>query len=157
MSLKQILSNLYCFQLLHKGKIYAYAFGYSRALALEHLQRIINFHNIPYTEITEKYKEIVVDNIVNKDYILLNTNFEIYKYSKVYKELKHLNTFITYKELSRKTGYSIFNIIRALKHNPFLILLPCHLVVNKDHRSKGYTPLGLEFREKLIRYSNDII
>jgi len=157
MNLKEILSNLYSFQVLKNDKILAYSFGYSKTMAHEHLQNIIKFHNIPYTEITEKYKEIVINNIVNKDYTLLNTNFEIYKYSKVYKELKHLNTFITYKELSRKAGYSIFGVIRALKHNPFLILLPCHLVVNKDHRSKGYTPLGLEFREKLIRYSNDII
>jgi methylated-DNA-[protein]-cysteine S-methyltransferase len=49
----------------------------------------------------------------------------------------------------------MLQILNAIKNNPFIILIPCHRIIKEDNIS-GYTPLGIEFKRKLLEYENNL-
>jgi len=54
-------------------------------------------------------------------------------------------------------AYSLHNNKDMLiKNNPFIILIPCHRIIKEDNIS-GYTPLGIEFKRKLLEYEHNLL
>ena len=142
--------------LLTDKRILAYSIHYTPELAREHLQKIRKFHNLEGeivfdSNLEKRFEKIIKDRIL-RDY-LVNIDLDIYKYREVYNYLLKLQRgqVITYSDLAERTGYRIREVIYALKHNPFLIIIPCHRVIRKDEGVSEYTPLGREFKAKLLQ------
>ncbi len=144
---------------LKNKEILAYSLHFSEQKSLEHLERIKRYHGLKGSVVSGKEYEKAVENLI-KQYLEtgatrnIKINWKLYKNHRVYKELVKTKSgeTITYSHLMKLTGTNFFSLMNALKHNPFLILIPCHRVVRKDGKPSGYTPLGPEFKEKLLNY-----
>lgn len=122
--------------LINNKKVLAYTIHYTPKLAKEHLQRIKRFHNLD--------GRIVFDNN-------LEEKFERIIRDRIFKDRSVNVKLDNYRYLAKRTGYRIREIIHALKYNPFLIIIPCHRVIRKDGNISEYTPLGKEFKMRLLQ------
>ncbi len=142
--------------LLNNKKVLAYAIHYTSKLVKKHLQKIQKFHDLR-GKIVFSYKlEAAFEKIIGGCIFgnnLPNISLKYYKYKEVYIYLLSLKRgqVITYTDLAKRTGYMTREVIQSLKHNPFLIIIPCHRVIRKDGDISGYTPLGKEFKRKLLQ------
>jgi methylated-DNA-[protein]-cysteine S-methyltransferase len=72
---------------------------------------------------------------------------------RVWQELQRIpyGTTVTYTELAQRLGQP--RAVRAVGHangrNPIAILIPCHRVVGRDGRLRGYAA-GLAFKQRLL-------
>jgi len=148
--------RLHAIYLVDGNDILAYSLGYSYKEAVEHLIKIKEYHKldgeiIESEEFDIELEKILLDRIY-KD-IVPNIYLGDYKNHDIYLEL--LNTrkgeVIYYSDLAERVGKSLRVVINALKHNPFLILIPCHRVVRKDGTVSDYTPLGKDFKMLLLK------
>jgi O6-methylguanine-DNA--protein-cysteine methyltransferase len=126
------------------GKVVAWSLN-----CKNHLKRLLEFHNLEAS--------IVSSSLLDKKfqrYIELGKKPEIdvsiYKYSRVYRELLKLKRLISYRELSERLGISTIALVAALKHNPFIFFIPCHLVVKSSGEVGGFTPLSREDKKLFI-------
>jgi len=145
--------------LIKGGKVLAYSLAFNKEILTRHLNKINEFHGlnakIVFDKFLDKYFEGKINETLKSGKNTLDINTEIYRYYEVYEELLEIpfGETITYSELYKRVGgYSIFEVINALKHNPFIIFIPCHRVIRKDGGIGGYTPLGKEFKEKILRF-----
>ena len=69
---------------------------------------------------------------------------------KVYKSMKTLNKPITYKQLAEKNNTHPRAVAMAMKHNPFPLVIPCHLIVAVNGLGGFSSPQGVELKKKLI-------
>ncbi len=143
---------------MDKKRILAYSIHYSREGARSHLEKIARFHSlkgrIVESEKIERRLEREIKRFFgkNEQRFFKNEDLKMYRYWKVYHILANSERRLyTYSEISKKTGYSLFQVIKALVHNPFIILIPCHRVVRKDGKISGYTPLGEEFKKEILK------
>ncbi len=147
--------DLHSFYLVNKSKILAYSLHYREKEALKHLEKIKGFHEldgeiVQNENLDSQFEKLILEKIkYDKNYEL---DLRMYKYSKVYEFLMNVKKgqVTTYSNIARETKLNIFNVIRALANNPFIILIPCHRVVRSDGKLSGYTPLGSEFKQKLL-------
>jgi len=69
---------------------------------------------------------------------------------KIYKSMVSLKAPITYKQLAEKNSSSPRAVGGAMSKNPFLLVVPCHLILSKKGLG-GYSALnGTEIKKKLI-------
>ncbi len=141
-----------------KGRVLAYSIHYEKEKAKRHLERIIRFHKLKGNITEDKRKEERLrreilkyikkekQSYFKKEDLRKYRGWEVYEY--LISSGKKLHT---YSEISKKTGLKIFELIRVLAHNPFLILIPCHRIIRKDGKISGYTPLGKEFKKDLLK------
>jgi len=133
----------------------AYSLAFSREEAIRHLEKMCYFHNIEgfaiFNERLEKKLEKYLAKKIEKDFTP-KISLEVYKNWEVYDYLLKIpkGEVVSYSKISRDLGISTRKVINALKHNPFLIIIPCHRVIRKDKRISGYTPLGEHFKKKLL-------
>jgi len=148
--------KLYAIYLIEGNDILAYSLGYNLSEAKEHLMRIKEYHKldgeiVENEELDKELEKILLDRIYKEK--IPKIYLDVYKNSEIYLEL--LNTkrgeIIYYSDLAKKTNKSVRTITSTLKHNPFLILIPCHRVIRKDNKVSEYTPLGKEFKILLLR------
>jgi len=145
--------------LVKSKEILAYSLAFNRDILIEHLDKINSFHDlnaeIVFDKNLEKYFEEKIEELFKIRRNPLNINIKRYRYYEVYEELLKIpfGETITYSELYKRVGkYKFFEIIMALKYNPFIIFIPCHRVIRKDGKIGGYTPLGKEFKEKILKF-----
>jgi len=145
--------------LVKDGKVLAYSLAFNKENLVKHLDKINIFHGlnaeIVFDKNLEKYFEEKINEFFRNKKNTLNIDIRLYKYREVYEELLKIpfGETITYSELYNRVGeYKFFEIIMALKHNPFIIFIPCHRVIRKDGEIGGYTPLGKEFKEKILKF-----
>lgn len=143
--------------LIKENRILAYSIHYSKEKSKDHLIKIKRFHNLEGEIIYDKELERKLQNEIinfmgkNKQSIFQLKDLNRYKYKEVYFFLTNMGKRLcTYSEISKKVGYNIFQVIKALVYNPFIVLVPCHRVIRKDGKLSGYTPLGKEFKKKLL-------
>lgn len=58
----------------------------------------------------------------------------------------------SYLNLSKVTGLHPRVIARILKNNHNPIIVPCHRVVYSNGRIGGYTPMGINFKKRLLEF-----
>lgn len=147
--------KLFAKYLVKNGEILAFSLGTREEQTEKQLLKIRNFHKLPGSLIESEELDREFNKKIHEK-LKYNHNFindlGIYKFVRVYKELLTLNLgeTISYKELASKTKLSIPLVVRALKYNPFPILIPCHRVIRSDGSLSGYTPLGPEFKKLLL-------
>ncbi len=148
--------ELSAFFLLSKQGVLAYALHYTKEKARKHLEKIARFHGlkgkiVENPELEKKFEEMLKAFISGKD-VEFNFNPELYRFSKVYLELLKIprGKVTSYGELARKSRLNIWQTVQALAHNPFIILIPCHRIIRKSGEVSGYTPLGREFKLRLL-------
>jgi len=151
--------NLISGFLVKDKEVLAYSLSFNKKSLIKHLDKINSFHDlnaeILFDEDLDKYFEEKIMEFFKLKRNSININIKRYKYSEVYEELLKIpfGETITYSELHKRVGkYKFFEIIMALKHNPFIIFIPCHRVIRKDGEIGGYTPLGKEFKEKILKF-----
>jgi len=154
-------TELFILFLVYDNRVLAYSIHYDERSAKEHLEKIKRFHKLKGEIVRDaQLEEKYLASIKNKIYFDITPPLDLqrYKYSKVYEELLRVKIghAITYGELARRSGYSIWQVIQALKHNPFLILIPCHRVIKRNGDLGGYTPLGKEFKKLLLKLEGAI-
>ncbi len=155
--------RLYAGYLIKNNKIVAYSLSFNRSSLEKHLLSIKRFHKLDADMIFDNNIDRIFNNKLKKLLFegknALNVDLTNYKFSEVYAELLTVpyGETITYGELYKKVSkYPIIAILRALKYNPFIIFIPCHRVIKKDGRTGGYTPLGKEFKDSLIKFAKMI-
>ena len=147
--LKELFDKLYYYALFERDKIVAYSLHYSKGKAIQHLRKIKKFHSLS-GEIEEYpyIKEMIIKCLLKNECI--QPAFAYYKYNDLYRFLySHRDRLFYYSEIMKMFGLSRFGLINALKHNPMLIIIPCHNIVGKRDIG-GYTPLGKEVKKLLI-------
>lgn len=146
--------KLYCVWIVNKKPL-AYSLHYTKDKAFLRTEKIKNFHSLKGKIIENKKLDKKLENKINHFLNGKKAKIELspFNYREVYKELLKLKKgeTTTYSELSIKTGLKIYQVIQALANNPMLILIPCHRVIRKDGKISGYTPLGKEFKVKLLK------
>jgi len=145
--------------LVRDNEILAYSLHFNKDSLVKHLNEINKFHTlnaeIVFDKNLDKLFEEKIMELFNFNKNPLKINIRRYRYYEVYDELLKIpfGKIITYSELYKRVGkYKFFEIIKALAHNPFIIFIPCHRVIRKDGGIGGYTPLGKEFKEKILRF-----
>jgi len=145
--------------LVKDGKVLAYSLSFNKEDLIKHLSKINSFHGlnaeIVFDKSLDEYFEEKIKELFRIKKNPLNIDIKKYKYFEVYEELLKIpfGETISYSELYKRVGkYSFFEIIRALIYNPFIIFIPCHRVIRKDGGIGGYTPLGKEFKERILRF-----
>ncbi len=143
--------------LLKGQRILAYSLGRTEEEAVKHLQRVKNHHLLSgaVRAVPEFERQL-------EDAIKLFFGYgrlpefigpvKAYRHPTVYRELLKIprGRTITYGELAKRAGVFIFEAIAALKFNPWPIFWPCHRVIKKNGALGGYTPLGQEFKRRLL-------
>jgi len=145
---------------LVKGdRVFAYSLYFDKEGLIRHLNRINNFHGLNAEIVFDKTLNDYFEEKIKELFKLRKNPLDIdtkeYKYYEVYEELLKIpfGETITYSELYKRVGkYKFSEIIMALAHNPFIIFIPCHRVIRKDGKIGGYTPLGKEFKEKILKF-----
>jgi methylated-DNA-[protein]-cysteine S-methyltransferase len=154
--IKILGEEFYSGYIIKEGKVLAYSLNKDQEKLIEQLKSIAIFHNLDgdlfFDEKLDKFFEERIEKVLNGE--KFSFNLSKYKFNEVYEEILKIEKgkVISYKELKEKTGLSYINIIRALKNNPFIILIPCHRVIKSNKNIGEYTPLGKEFKEKLLRF-----
>ena len=140
--------------LVKRGKVLAYAIHESKEKALEHLKKVAKFHGLKgkileSKELEEKFGEMIKKSIEKG---LKFRVPESYKFCGVYKELVKIprGKVVSYGEIAERAKLHTRQVVLALKHNPFPILIPCHRVIRKNGEIGGYTPLGTKFKKMLL-------
>lgn len=148
--------ELYCIYLFENESLVAYSLHYSKEKSLNHMEKIVKYHRLSGKYIIDnrldKWLEKQLEKYGQKTPEFVLEGVTRYKNYKVYEYLIDLEKTTTYSELAGDLGKSIPEIIMALARNPFLVLIPCHRVLGKDGKISGYTPLGKEFKEKLLKH-----
>ena len=154
--------NLFPAFATREGRIVAYSLHFSREKSKRNLEKIMKFHGIRgKIEENKKMEEELEKKIKNflegSERELVEFDPDIYRFGEVYAELLNIKRgrTITYGELAKRAKVSMWQLIQALAHNPFLILIPCHRVVPKSGGVGGYTPLGKEFKMKLLEIEKE--
>lgn len=145
--------RLYAGYIINNKDIIAYSLNSDKEKLIDHLNKIKKFHRlngkIIFSDEIDKYFQELIDNKEKRK--RFEINYDLYKYKEVYIELSKLDSLISYDDLRKRINkYSIFQIINALKYNPFIIIIPCHKVIKRNGDIGGYTPLGKEFKKNLI-------
>jgi len=145
--------------LVKDGKVLAYSLTFNKEDLIKHLNKINSFHGLNAEIIFDKDLDKYFEEKIREFFKLrrnpLNIDIRKYRYYGVYEELLKIpfGETISYSELYKKVKkYGFFEIIRALIYNPFIIFIPCHRVVKKNGEIGGYTPLGKEFKERILRF-----
>ncbi len=92
----------------------------------------------------------ILSELIDQDAISKFTPFQ----KKVYEELVKIpaGQVITYQELAKKAGNP--KAARAVGHamatNPFVIIIPCHRVINASGEIGNYSDGGPSRKEKLL-------
>ncbi|MGB9674903.1 MAG: methylated-DNA--[protein]-cysteine S-methyltransferase [Nanopusillaceae archaeon] len=152
--------ELFSGYIVKETKILAYSLGYDQESLIKHIEKIAKFHNLDgdlvFDENMDKFFQEAIYRALRGEKYKFELN--LYKYNKVYEELLKVERgkTITYKELKDRTGLNYREIILALKYNPFIILIPCHRVIKSNGDLGNYTPLGREFKEKLLKFERAI-
>jgi methylated-DNA-[protein]-cysteine S-methyltransferase len=154
--IKILGEEFYSGYIIKNGKVLAYSLNKDQEKLIEQLRNIAIFHNLDgdlfFDEKLDKFFEEKIRRTLNGE--IFNFDLSKYKFKEVYEEIIKIERgkTISYKQLKEKTGLSYINIVRALKNNPFIILIPCHRVIKSNKDIGEYTPLGKEFKEKLLRF-----
>jgi methylated-DNA-[protein]-cysteine S-methyltransferase len=101
--------------------------------------------------LSKKFEDFLKGKVSRKEmYSFLDFSGCSFFQKKIYKSMSSLNSTITYKNLAEKNKTSPRAIGGAMKRNPFLLVVPCHLVVSKNGCG-GFSALnGFETKKKLI-------
>jgi len=141
---------------LVKGEeVLAYAWHYSKDKALQHLQKIREYHNlrgeVVYSRELEGWLEEEVERVVVNGEKFSLPEFE-YKNREVYEVIVQIPRGKTarYSEIARLSGVKFTQLLVALMRNPLQVLIPCHRLVTKDGTLMGFYPLGVEVKRKLL-------
>ncbi len=104
----------------------------------DHLERTARFHSLEGT-------------VTRRPSTGLRFDPRLYRFPQVYLHLLSVprGATITYGELASSTGLHVRQVVAALRHNPFPLLVPCHRVVGARHHG-GHSPLGEEFKKILL-------
>jgi len=150
--------------LVKDKEVLAYSLSFNKEDLIKHLNKINSFHGlnaeIVFDKDLDKYFEEKIKEFFKIKRNPLDIDMKRYRYFEVYEELLKIpfGEVISYSELHKRVGkYRFFEIIRALTHNPFIIFVPCHRVIRKNGEIGGYTPLGKEFKEKILRFERMMI
>ncbi len=145
--------KLYPAFLVEGNELVAYSLHYSKEKAVEHLGRIKRFHKlggkVALDAEWENWLKEKLEGFPRIEFQL--PNYVKYKYRSVYERLLKVKAgeTVTYGQLMKELKLSRFQLINALKYNPFIILVPCHRVIGKSGLG-NYTPLGIEFKKRLL-------
>ncbi|BBL45325.1 methylated-DNA--protein-cysteine methyltransferase [Nanobdella aerobiophila] len=147
--------DLYAGYIIRDKKILGYSLNYNQDSLIKTLKNIARYHNLDgdiiFDENLDRFFQNKINEYFNGKKILFD--LEIYKNNIVYTRLLDLNRMITYKDLSTQLNIDIHSLIYSLKNNPFIILIPCHLVIGKKDIG-DYTPLGKKFKLELLKKLN---
>lgn len=158
MELENILGKpFYIYFLIDGDEVIAYSWHRSRNLALNHLRKIIKFHN-------QKGK-IVYDNHKFRNWLnswfekvvykgeRFHFNISRYNFGNVYRNITDVcrGCLITYAELARRSNVRYVDVLRALMNNPYQVLIPCHRIITKKRTLMGFYPLGKEVKRGLLQ------
>ncbi|BFI73503.1 methylated-DNA--protein-cysteine methyltransferase [Nanoarchaeota archaeon] len=145
--------QFYSGYIIKENKILAYSLNTNQEKLIKQLESIARFHNLDgdliFDEKLDKFFEEKIKKFLNGERFSFDLSY--YRNKEVYEELSKLDKLITYKELKEKVNISYIELIRTLKNNPFIILIPCHRVIKSNNEVGGYTPLGKEFKIKLLK------
>jgi len=150
--------------LVKDKEVLAYSLSFNKESLVKHLNKINSFHglnaNIVFDKSLDKYFEEKIKEFFEIRRNPLNIDIKKYRYYEVYEELLKIKfgETISYSELHKRVKkHSFFEIIKALIHNPFIIFIPCHRVIRRDGGIGGYTPLGKEFKERILKFERMMI
>jgi methylated-DNA-[protein]-cysteine S-methyltransferase len=103
------------------------------------------------TFLSKVFKDFLKGNISRKEmYGYLDFSQCSVFQKKIYKSMASLKVPITYKQLALKNSSSPRAVGCAMSKNPFLLVVPCHLVVSTKGLG-GYSALnGTDTKKKLI-------
>ncbi len=65
--------------------------------------------------------------------------------------LVRVGCVVSYSAIAKILGTHPRRVARALARNPYPLVVPCHRIVRKDGSLGGYTPMGRDFKEKILR------
>ncbi|MFP3284405.1 MAG: MGMT family protein [Candidatus Nanopusillus acidilobi] len=155
--------ELYSGYIMLNGKIVAYSLHNNMDILTKNLVKIAKFHNLNgdliFDENLDKFFQEKINRVLNNKE-KFNIDLSKYRYKDIYEKILEIpfGKTITYKELynSLNKKYNMLQILNAIKNNPFIILIPCHRVV-KENNISGYTPLGVEFKRKLLEYEHNLL
>ena len=154
--------GLYSGYIVLNGKIVAYSLNNNKDTLIKNLVKIAKFHNLNgdliFDENLDKFFQEKINKVLNNKETF-KLDLSKYRYKDIYEKILEIpfGKTITYKELynSLDKKYNMLQILNAIKNNPFIILIPCHRII-KEKDISGYTPLGVEFKRKLLEYEHSL-
>ncbi len=141
--------------LVNKKDIVAYAWHYDKDKALNHLRKIIEFHNL--TGRIERSRELerwLIKNIQKtvEDGMEFQLPNEDYRNRAMYENIIKIprGKTRTYSEIARISEVRYTEMLTTLLRNPFQILIPCHRLLTNKGTLMGFYPLGIQVKRKLL-------
>ncbi len=142
------------FASLWKGsKIIALAVDFTENQAKQRLVKIAEFHGLTgdvfsHKEKGEEIKEFVITSLLSRP---TKIDFSLYRYPEIYAKVYAIpcGKTLSYGEIAKLCRGSARKVAAAMRFNPLPFIIPCHRVVGKRSIG-GYTPLGKEFKKRLI-------
>lgn len=141
--------------LREKDDILAYSWHYTREKAVNHLRKIMDYHNLKgevvESEVFELWLAEEIKKVVEKGKKFVLPDFN-YRNRVLYEEIMKIpkGKTETYSKISKRAGIKFTEMLVALMRNPFQVLIPCHRLLTNKRTLFGFYPLGVEVKRKLL-------